>query len=97
MAGKKLDTPVMFAAGRARLVTMPLAIGSLTMLNTIGMPALTRCIACADGVPDVISTSGRSATSSAASAGRSESLPEAQRRSTLMLRPSVHPSLVSSS
>src|SRR5215217_5440805 len=37
MAGSMSVNPVMFAPGRAREATMPLAIGSVTLTNTIGI------------------------------------------------------------
>jgi len=53
------------APGRARLATMPVPIGSLATVNTMGMVDVT-CFAAGMASPDVTMTSTLSPTSSAA-------------------------------
>jgi hypothetical protein len=84
--------PVIFPPGRARLATRPLPTGSATNVATIGMVVVARLAARAAGVDTVTMTSILSRTSSAAKAGSWSSLPAAQRYSTAMFCPSIHPS-----
>jgi hypothetical protein len=58
--------PVMLPPGRARLSTKPPPTGSMALANTIGTVRVARCSACVSGPPAATSTSGASATSSAA-------------------------------
>ena len=71
--GQRVDNPVMFPPGRARLATNPLPTGSLSCAMTMGIVAVASLAARVAVGPAVTMTSTLRRTSSAASAGRRSS------------------------
>ena len=88
-SGARVDNPVMFPPGRARLATNPLPTGSLSCVMTMGIvdSRFLGGTGCCD--PPVTMTSTLRRTSSAASAGRRSSFPSAYRYSMTMFFPST--------
>jgi hypothetical protein len=68
-SGDIMDCPVRFSPGRARLVTSPLASGSIIAAMTIGIVAVARFAAWLAGVPYVKMTATLRRTRSAARPG----------------------------
>jgi hypothetical protein len=91
----KLAKPVMFPLGRSSRGTMPLATGSATSANTIGIVRLSRWRATAATVAVVTMMSGCKPTNSCASARIRLVSPPPHRRSIRTLRPSVQPNRAS--
>ena len=93
-SGDKLDNPVRFPPGRARLTTSPDPTGSppITAM-TIGISVVAFLAAKPTGLPPppVTMTSTLRRTSSAASSGRRSNFPSAPRYSITMFLPSNHP------
>src|SRR5262249_40077840 len=85
---KKLD-PVMLPPGRAKLATMPPAIGSPMIAITMGMVVVARLAAAVAGVPCVTITSTLRRTNSSASARRRACACSAQRYSLIRFVPST--------
>src|SRR5262249_15111223 len=91
-SGAKVDSPVMFPPGRARLATNPLLTGSVSFAMTMGIVVVASLAARVANVPVVTTTSTLRRTSSAASAGRRSFFPSAYRGSMRMFFPSTYPS-----
>ena len=91
-SGTRVDNPVMFPPGRARLATNPLPTGSLTCAMTIGIVVVTSFAAPLDVEPPVTITSTLRRTSSAARSGSRSNFPSAHRHSMTMFFPSTYPS-----
>gem|GEM_PF-6006755 len=90
-SGAKLDSPVIFPPGCARLATTPLATGSLSCAITIGIVDVAPFEARVGAVPPVTMTTGLRATNSRARVGRRSSFPSAKRHSIAMFFPSSYP------
>jgi hypothetical protein len=75
MLTSKFVNPVTLPPGCAKFVTKPLATGSSTSANTIGIVLVACCNARVAGVLFARSTSGASAISSAACAAKGRSSP----------------------
>ena len=90
----KVDTPVTFPPGRARLATNPSRTGSgPPVAMTMGMVLVASLAARTTGVPPIATMrSTWSWTSSAARAGRRSRSPSAERDSNVMFCPSTQPS-----
>ena len=96
--GSERVKPVTLPPGRGKLTTRPLPIGSLRLAKTMGMVRVCCSSAVVAGVVFETMTSGWSATSSFANRCiAAASVGAAQRVSSRMLLPSVHPSLRSPS
>ncbi len=91
-SGARVDNPVMFPPGRARLATNPLPTGSGSCAMTMGIVEVASLAARVAVGPAVTMTSTLRRTSSAASAGRRSSFPSADRHSMTMFFPSTYPS-----
>src|SRR6266571_6932090 len=83
-SGARLDNPVTFPLGRARLATRPIATGSETFPITMGIVVVARFAAWTAGVLLVIIASTLRRTSSAARSGSRSSLFSATRNSKAM-------------
>src|SRR4029453_15547984 len=83
--------PVKLPAGRARLATAPISMGSLTAAKTTGSVVPVCLTATTAGVFVANSTATGSRTRSAASSGSRSTLPRAQRYSMAMFWPSTQP------
>ena len=92
ISGARVDNPVMFPPGRARLATNPLPTGSLSNAMTMGIVEVASLAARVAVGPPVTMMSTLRRTSSAASAGRRSSFPSAYRHSMTMFFPSTYPS-----
>jgi ABC transporter substrate binding protein len=86
---ERLDNPVMFPPGRARLATNPFPTGSLSNAMTMGIVTVASLATRVTVGPAETMMSTLSRTSSAASAGRRSSFPSAHRCSMTMLFPST--------
>jgi hypothetical protein len=82
--------PVTLPPGRARLATIPVAMGSMAATNTIGIVRVAFLAATTGGVPDAMITSTLRWTSSAAASGSWSALP-ANPYSILIFWPSTYP------
>ena len=91
MPNSKIVKPVALPPGRARLATKPAPTGSTTCTNTIG----TVRVACSNGPTTgrllARTTSGASATNSAACLRKRSASPAPHRRSMRTLRPTAQP------
>jgi hypothetical protein len=92
ISGARVDNPVMFPPGRARLATKPLPTGSSSNVMTIGIVEVAPLAGWVAVGPLVTMTSTLSRTNSVASAGSRSSFPSACRRSMTMFFPSTYPS-----
>src|SRR5215510_318587 len=92
ISGARVDNPVMFPPGRARLATNPFATGSLSCVMTIGIVAVAFLAGPVAPKPPVTMISTLRRASSAASAGRRSFFPSADRHSMIMFFPSTYPS-----
>ena len=92
ISGARVENPVMFPPGRARLATNPFPTGSVSCPMTMGIVAVASLAGrVAAGPPETITSTLRR-TSSAASAGTRSSFPSAYRDSMTMFFPSTYPS-----
>ena len=89
----KLEKPVTFPPGRARLATKPPATGSVLLVNRMGMVVVARLAANAAIVPVTTIRSTLRRTRSAASSGRRLFFPSVNRYSMVIFFPSIQPSL----
>ena len=96
-SGDKLESPVTFPAGRARLLTKPAPTGSAGFVITMRMVVLAFFTANVDGVSGTTIKSDLRRTNSAARSGRRSSLCSANRYSIVIFFPSTHPNLRNSS
>src|SRR5215813_2439549 len=93
ISGARVDSPVIFPPGRARLVTDPWATGSTSPAMTMGIVLVASLAArVAPPPPPVTITSTFNRTNSAARAERRSSSPSACRYSMTMFFPSTYPS-----
>src|SRR5215471_10786372 len=93
ISGARVDSPVIFPPGRARLVTDPWATGSTSPAMTMGIVLVASLAArVAPPPPPVTITSTFNRTNSAARADRRSSFPSACRYSMTMFFPSTYPS-----
>ena len=92
ISGARVDKPVIFPPGRARLATKPLPTGSSSNVMTIGIVEVAPLAGPVAVGPLVTMASTLSRTSSAASAGSRSSFPSACRRSMTIFFPSTYPS-----
>ena len=92
ISGARLDNPVMFPPGRARLATNPLPTGSVSNDMTMGIVEVASLAARVTVGPVVTMTSTLRRTSSAASVGRRSGFSSACRYSMTMFLPSSYPS-----
>ena len=88
-SGAKVDNPVMFPPGRARLATNPFPTGSGSCAMTMGIVEVASLAARVAWGPAVTMMSTLRRTSSAASAGRRSNFPSAYRHSMTMFFPST--------
>ena len=93
IAGERVDNPVTFPPGRARLVTNPWPTGSTAATMTMGIVLVASLAArVAPPPPPVTMTSTFNRTNSAERAERRSSFPSACRYSMTMFFPSTYPS-----
>ena len=92
ISGARVDSPVMFPRGWARLATIPSATGSGSFAMTIGIVEVACLATRVAGPPPVTMTSTLRRTSSAASTGRRSYFPSACRYSMTMFFSSTYPS-----
>jgi len=86
-----LVKPVALPPGRARFATKPAPTGSTACANTIGTVRVACSKGVAAGMPLAKTTSGESATNSAACLRKLSASPPPQRRSIRTLRPTAQP------
>ncbi len=91
-SGARVDNPVIFPPGRARLATKPVPTGSLSCTMTMGIVEVASLAERVVVRPAETMMSTLRRTSSAASAGRRSSFPSAYRYSMTMFFPSTYPS-----
>ena len=89
VSAARLEKPVMFPPGRARLCTRPEPTGSATAAMTIGMVVVACFAANAHGVKVATITSTGSRASSLASSGNRSVFPSAERTSKAKFCPSA--------
>src|SRR6516225_3233582 len=90
ISGARLDNPVMFPPGRARLATKPEPTGSLSNPMTTGIVTVASLAARVTVPPAVTMTSTLRLTNSAMSAESQSSFPSANRHSITMFFPSTY-------
>src|SRR4030095_12316324 len=90
-SGERVDNPVMFPPGRARLATKPLPTASPPTIMTMGIVAVASLPAGVSHVPPATLPSPLRRTSSAASAGRRSNFPSQDRHSMTRFFPSTYP------
>src|SRR5438445_4575141 len=87
----RMDSPVMFPPGLARLATWPVFSGSACIVKTMGIEEVAALAPCVYIDPRVTIRSTLSRTRSAASSWSRAELPSAQRDSIRMFLPSIQP------
>gem|GEM_PF-2323429 len=92
ISGARVDNPVMFPPGRAKLATNPLATGSPSCAKTMEIVVVASLAARVTDGPAVTMISTLRRTSSAASSRSRSAFPSAYRNSTTMFFPSTYPS-----